>query len=244
MAQPTPKLTPGEAKALAAVAKRASPSGQTIELSFGNTTGAIGQHELVVLVLSSTGTVVRRAEIAGHAGADAVATVLRGIELAAARLAVRPALPAPPLAPSDASLLDEAGLVEGADGKDPLERTRMELDLLLSCSWSLDDAAHKLKVSPGRLRQRLGERTLYGIKVARAWRIPQFQFAKPGRLVRDIGKVLPAVSAGAHPLSVVTWFTSPHQDLVVGGDEKQVTPIAWLEAGLDVDVVVQLAAEV
>lgn len=239
----TMKLTPHEASSLAAVAKRIPATGRTAALNLGPAAGSVGADELVVLVLSSTGALVRRTELPG-AGTDALQAVLLGVDVAAKRFAARSVAAAPPLALGDAALLDDAGLFESPRGADPLERARIELELLLRESPSLEHAAHELKVSTSRLRQRLGERTLAGIKVGRAWRIPRFQFAKKGRLVRNIDKVLPALSQEAHPLSVVTWFTSPHQDLVVGKDDRPVTPIAWLEAGLDPEVVAKLAAEV
>jgi hypothetical protein len=244
MGENTSKLTPDEAKGLAAVAKRVPSKGRTAEVRPGKAAEGVGENELVVLVLSSTGAIVRRTAVPGRPGVDALRAVLLGVDVAAERLATRSYLPAPQLAAAEAELLDDAGFVEEDEGNDPLERTRIELELLLRESPLLEDAAHELKVSTGRLRQRLGERTLYGIKVGRAWRIPRFQFAKKGRLVRNIDKVLPAVSPEAHPLSIVTWFTLPHQDLVVGKQEKPATPLAWLEAGLDPEAVVKLAAEI
>jgi hypothetical protein len=181
--------------------------------------------------------------------AHVLRTVMMGAEVAVEQLATQGPAPAapPPLSAIDAELLDAAGFIEPPDGADPLEHTRVELELMLRTSATLEAAARELKVSTGRLRQRLSPqvRTLYGIKVGgRAWRLPRFQFAKKGRLVRNLDQVLPNIRATAHPLSVNAWFTSPHQDLVVGDEDTRVTPLAWLEAGYDPALVARLAAEV
>ena len=128
-------------------------------------------------------------------------------------------------------MLDEAGFADAprnADAGGALERSRIELELLLRESLTLEEAARALAVSSGRLRQRLGptERTLYGIKEGRAWRIPKFQFASKGKLVRGIDRVLPRIRPDAHPLAVAAWFSTPHQDLVIGEREERVTPRA------------------
>ncbi len=54
------------------------------------------------------------------------------------------------------------------------------------------EAARLLGVDPSRVRQRLGERTLYGVKTARGWRLPAFQFDldQPDRLVPGIGALI------------------------------------------------------
>ena len=154
---------------------------------------------------------------------------------------------APPLPTAESVLLDKAGLVV-ADRKRPgaFERSRIAFDIFLQReSWTLERAASVLDVSTGRLRQRLSSknRTLYGIKDGRAWRIPKFQFVKR-KLVRGIEDVLPHVRRDAHPLAVRTWFTSPHQDLVEGEDERPVSPIEWLSSGRPSEVVAALAEEI
>ncbi|HEY2510254.1 MAG TPA: hypothetical protein VGI39_05340 [Polyangiaceae bacterium] len=244
MAETTLRLTAEEAKGLVAVAKKIPSKGRRAEVQVRDLAGQLKKGEAIVFVVVEGKVMAGRTAIGAATVPQALRALLLGADVAAERLTTT-ASPSPPqLAAAEAALLDEAGLVEAPDGNDPLERARIELELLLRESPSLEEAAHELKVSTGRLRQRLGGGTLYGIKVGRAWRIPRFQFAKKGRLVRNIEKVLPAVRPEAHPLSVVTWATSPHQDLVVGKHEKPVTPLAWLEAGLDPETVVKLASEV
>ncbi len=248
MTASTLKLTDREAKGLAAlgsVAKKV-PRARAVQVAVGKGSAAVAEGEVLVLVLSASGAAVGRTKVTGQpTDIRALRAVLQGADVAAGRL--RAADPPPPLAEADAALLDQAGLVEGSGGADPLERSQIELELLLRESLTLEDAARALRVSTGRLRQRLapGIRTLYGLKLdGRAWRIPRFQFGKKGRLIRNIDKVLPSISPEAHVLSIYGWFTSPHQDLVAGKDERPVTPLSWLEAGLDPDVVAKLAREI
>lgn len=87
-------------------------------------------------------------------------------------------------------------------------------------------------------------RTLYGVKERYSWRIPKFQFASACTLVGGIAAVIPHVRRDAHPIAVRDWFTTPHQDLVVGDDDKRVTPRAWLSSGRPVDIVAELAKEI
>jgi len=142
---------------------------------------------------------------------------------------------------------EEAGLVEGPmDVPSALERTRIELEVLVRNSLTIEEAAKALRVSTSRIRQRLSSKhpTLYGIKEGRGWRIPRFQFESKGRLVRGIDAVMLHVRRDAHPVVVRDWFTTPHQDLVVGDDDERVTPRAWLSAGRSPDAVAALADEI
>jgi hypothetical protein len=173
---------------------------------------------------------------------------LAAAEAAVERIAASPPEAASPaLSTAEAALLDEAGFGEGSPAAvTALDRSRIELETMLHESLSLEAAARALDVSTSRLRQRLSsaERTLYGVKEGRGWRIPKFQFASKGKLVRGIEKVLPHVRPDAHPLAVKTWFTSPHQDLVVGEDDHPVSPVEWLAAGESPVEAAKLATEI
>jgi hypothetical protein len=151
------------------------------------------------------------------------------------------------LTATEAEVLDEAELREPrGDAPGAYERSRINYDILLAReSWSLAQAAKLLRVNPSRLRQRLSSanRTLYGIKDGRAWRIPKFQFSR-GKLVRGIGEVLPRIRADAHPLAVRNWFTTPHQDLVVGASGRRITPLEWLSSGRSPADLAALAEEI
>ncbi len=150
------------------------------------------------------------------------------------------------LSQGDAAILDKAGFTEG-DPQAPsaFERSRVEFEMLVQRSLTLEEAGKLLSVSPSRLRQRLSgdERTLYGFKEGRGWRIPRFQFTGK-KLVRGIEKVVPHIRSDAHPLSVARWFSTPNQDLVANDDEQAVTPLQWLAAGRPPDAVAHLASEI
>jgi hypothetical protein len=126
--------------------------------------------------------------------------------------------------------------------EDPLLRTAAEYAVLVASAHTVGQAAEVLKVEPSRIRQRLAARTLYGIKERGHWRLPRFQFAG-GQLVPNVGVVLARLRSGLHPVGVWRWFTTPNPDLVIGGDETPVSPLEWLQAGLDAGPVADLAAE-
>jgi hypothetical protein len=232
--------------ALGRVARTIPTRAPAVEVRLGTSSPAVADGEVLVLVMCKTGALVGKTEVSGDPDLGSLRALFIGAEVAADRLARAAPAQLPALSSSESATLDKAGLVESARASDPLERTRIELELFLRESLSLTQAAHALRVSTGRLRQRLSPevRTLYGVKVGRAWRVPRFQLGKRGALVRNLEKVLPHVSRSAHPLAVQRWFTSPHQDLVFAGDEQAVSPVGWLEAGLDPGVVAELASEI
>jgi len=233
-------------RALAKVGARGKP----IKVVLPKGVSSLGENETMVVVLrGSRLALVRRTRAVGASVTDRELRLrFEGAEAAVDGLTTEQSSPtSPQLTPAEAALLDEAGFVEAdGDTTSGLERSRIELGIMLSESLSLETAGQALGVSPSRLRQRLGSRTLYGIKEAGAWRLPRFQFESPSKLVRHIGKVLPAIASDAHPLAVRTWFTTPHPDLVVGkGDaERPVTPLQWLSAGLAAKTVADLADEI
>lgn len=208
-----------------------------------------GGDEVFVLVIGSSGTVLSRTKVTGRkpslrelklrlAGAEAA---IKGVfDTSSARQGAQ-------LTEREASLLDDLGFPEQDPGEvGANERTRIDFELFLQDSLSLEQAGKMLHLSTGRLRQRLGPRvrTLYGFKEGRSWRIPRFQLDRRGQLVRGVDKVIPRIRPDAHPLAVARWFTSPHQDLVVGDEAEPVTPLAWLAAGRNPGMVVDLAQEV
>ena len=62
--------------------------------------------------------------------------------------------------------------------------------------------------------------------------------------MRGIEAVIPHVRHDAYPLTVTDWFTTPHQDLVIGSNEQRVAPSAWLSSGRPVGIVATLAEEI
>ena len=205
-----------------------------------------------VVVLGPDEALVSRTKVRGRkVSSRELRLRLAGAEIAVEGLAaIPPTENLPQLTAHEAALLDEAGLSEKqSEGLGALERSRIEFEILVRESLTLNEAAKVLGVSTGRLRQRLLKRTLYGMKERSTWRLPRFQFDphKKGTLVRGIDKVLPHLRPDAHPLAIEKWFSTPHPDLVVaimGDDEERVTPLAWLSAGKPPEEVAELATEI
>ncbi|WP_052340925.1 hypothetical protein [Salinarimonas rosea] len=115
--------------------------------------------------------------------------------------------------------------------------------VIVATALPLAEAARRFGVAPSRLRQRLQERTLLGVRSedGRAWRIPLFQITEAGELP-GLRLVLKAIRSDLRPVTIVGFFTTPQPDLE---DETgaAMTPIAWLSSGRDPDAVRRLAAE-
>ena len=246
MASQTVRLEEATRQALRSTFRkvRAQQDPVQVELSRG-AAPVDGPDEVLVLVLGPHGGVVSRKSVPRDMDLGKLQLLLLGAEVAVDRLALKPSAPSPPLTSAEASLLDEAGLVEGGGWPGAFEKSKIDFQLLANQSLTLAKAAKLLAVSTSRLRQRLAAHTLFGIKEGRSWRIPTFQLdARSKTLVRGIDKVLPHVKPDAHPLAVVSWFSSPHQDLVVGDEEQPVTPLQWLSAGGRAQAVAHLATEI
>ena len=126
--------------------------------------------------------------------------------------------------------------------EDPELRTAAKYAGLLASALSVRQAAQRLRVDGSRIRQRLADQSLYGVRVDGAWRLPLFQFTDDGRsVVPGFGELVPAL-VDLHPVDVATWFVTPHVDLVVG-DDTRISPRDWLLGGGDVRVLIPLVEE-
>lgn len=133
-----------------------------------------------------------------------------------------------------------SGKFEGSRTTDPLLRSIGDYMALLETSLTTAQAAKHLKVDVSRVRQRLRERSLYGIEYERELRLPRFQFVR-GRALPGLAEVLAALPAGLNPLDMAEWFLSPHPDLELPDEEEGVSPRQWLLAGRPVSAVTALA---
>jgi hypothetical protein len=122
---------------------------------------------------------------------------------------------------------------------DPRARTAAKYATLLASSFKVDDVAKMLGVDPSRIRQRLKERSMYGIKTREGWRIPRFQF-DGCRMIPGVERVIAAMPIDEHPLGFFNWFTLPDPDFWI--DDVSVSPSEWLRHGGDPARVVELAA--
>lgn len=121
---------------------------------------------------------------------------------------------------------------------DPLAQSIADYMALLDTSLTTSQAARFLKVDPSRIRQRLRERSLYGIEYDGEKRLPRFQFERR-RVVPGLAQLLPELPAQMSPLDVAEWFLAANPDLEAG--DRAVSPREWLLSGRAVAAVVALA---
>lgn len=105
---------------------------------------------------------------------------------------------------------------------------------------TVTEAAVRLRVTPGRVRQRLAAGTLAGFHTANGWRLPDVLFAGDGELP-GLAAVLAALPADVHPVALETFLIRVHPDLVVEG--TAVSPQEWLLGGGDPRVAAAAAAD-
>ena len=152
------------------------------------------------------------------------------------------------LSPGELAFLQQAGvdldelapLDVGVDA--PELRTGVLAAGLLATSLTVAQAAGRLGVDTSRIRQRLGDQSLFGIRVDGAWRLPQFQFTDDGTaVVPGFGEIAPALT-GLFPVDVAHWFTSPNVDLVTDEDTP-ISPRDWLLGGGATSILLPLVEE-
>ncbi len=151
----------------------------------------------------------------------------------------------------DATLTGPEAAALARGGVEPVSReelrrteaqTAAAYQRLCASSLDVEEAARRLGVNPSRVRQRLAERSLYGIKDGNAWLLPAFQFVRRG-LVPGIDRVLRRLPPDIAGPAVVRWFGSPNPDLCARDDEdRPLTPLQWLLGGNPPATVAELAA--
>ena len=154
--------------------------------------------------------------------------------------------PAREFSPAEVAVLEEGGLdlsPPAAEEPDPLARTAARYAALLATALTTREAAGLLGTGESRVRQRLKEKTLYGVKAGRENRLPAFQF-EGGKEVPGIGEVLRHVDRSLHPVALSNWFTLPNPDLYLDEEgERALSPREWLLSGGAPGVLVPLAEE-
>ena len=120
-------------------------------------------------------------------------------------------------------------------------RTAVKDAAIRSSALTVRQAAKQLGVTDGRIRQRLTARTLYGMLVDGAWRLPRWQFGEDGKPIRGLEKVLPRLPEEMHPVAVHAWLTTAKSDLELDG--TPISPAQWLAGGGKVDEVIALVAD-
>lgn len=105
-------------------------------------------------------------------------------------------------------------------------------EALVEDSLTVEEAAARLRVTSGRVRQLLGGSRLFGFKAGPDWRIPSFQFLKRGGLVPGIDKVVMRLPKNVGLLPFHNWLTTPNPDLRTRDTEEEaLSPLDWLRMG-------------
>lgn len=148
------------------------------------------------------------------------------------------------LTAAEAGVLERGGLdLSGPSEGRQLARTAAKYAAMLASSLTITEAAALLGVSKSRIRQRIGERSLYGVRAGRQWRLPRFQFAGDEE-VPGIAEVVRRMPVDVHPVSAENFFTLPNPDLYLDEEEEQpVSPREWLLSGGSPETVAPLAEE-
>jgi hypothetical protein len=125
---------------------------------------------------------------------------------------------------------------------DPLIKSQAQYMALLEESLSAAEAAKLLHVDVSRVRQRLRERSLFGIEHEGSWRLPRFQFERRV-VIPGLARILKALPPDLFPLDVVDWFALPDSDLQLDSDTAPMSPREWLVSRRPVETLVKLASD-
>ena len=136
-----------------------------------------------------------------------------GLKIALARIQALyyPAPGEEGLTAEEVAVAQSGGLEAGTrnlDGGDPLAMSVMTYASLVASGLTTLQAAKRLGVSDARIRQRLKERSLLGIRSGRSWRLPVFQFTPRGEIPgwSDVCARLPE---SVSPVAVERWLALP-----------------------------------
>ena len=124
---------------------------------------------------------------------------------------------------------------------DPLAQSSVDFVALLETSLTAARAAGLLGVDVSRIRQRLRERSLFGVEYEGEWQLPRFQFERR-KVLPGLAEVLAVLPGEINALDVTQWFLSPNPDLEPDDEGKPLSPRAWLLRGLPHERVAALAS--
>jgi hypothetical protein len=130
--------------------------------------------------------------------------------------------------------------LSGTAKQDPLMQSIADYMALIETSFTTAQAAAYLKLDISRIRQRLRERSLFGLEYDGERRLPRFQFERK-HVLPGLREVLGALPQNLHPLDVADWFLSPNPDLEDANQSEPLSPRDWLLRGNPVLAVVALA---
>lgn len=134
-----------------------------------------------------------------------------------------------------------ADLDDHPDRPDPMVEYAIEFAAILATGLSVTSVSRRLGVTNARVRQLIGDRSLYAFRNGSRWVVPAYQLLEERGLVPNVGEVNRAIPQAVDPVSVHRWFVTPDAELAV--DEKTISPLAWLKAGMDPGVVARIARD-
>ncbi|MGH9068612.1 MAG: helix-turn-helix domain-containing protein, partial [Acidimicrobiales bacterium] len=110
------------------------------------------------------------------------------------------------------------------------ERARAAIDaaVVVGTALSVREAADLLGVDPSRIRHRLSEGRLVGLRRGSVWRLPAWQF-EDGESLPGLDQVALALPTDAPAAMVAAFMTTASPDLDLGG--RPSSPREWLLAG-------------
>jgi hypothetical protein len=129
---------------------------------------------------------------------------------------------------------------KGTVEEDPLLQSIADYMALLETSLTTSEVAKYLKVDVSRVRQRLRERSLFGLDYDGEHRLPNFQFERR-HVLPGLREVIGALPESLNPLDVAQWFLAPNPDLELATQDEPLSPREWLLRGESVAAVVALA---
>lgn len=150
---------------------------------------------------------------------------------------------AEPLSEAEVEALGSVGVDPraGTTSAAPVLQAAANHAALVATALPIAEAARRLGVTDGRLRQRVSEGSLLAVHgpAGRALRIPAFQITETGELP-GLRLVLRTIRRDLRPVQVAAFFTTPQPDLE-DADGEPMPPVTWLLAGNDPTTVRELA---
>ena len=178
------------------------------------------------------------------------------VAAAAAFLREHPLDPAPPvtnaLSVQEESFLAKSGAYgwkggwKGSTATDAAANVAVvagEYSQMLATALNQREVAKRLEVGTSRIRQRLGDGSLYSLPCRGGKVCPRFQFAEIGGTLPGLEQVLAALSPDAHPVAVQRFFLTVSEDLESPEMARPLSPREWLLAGHSPEPVKLLAME-
>ena len=108
---------------------------------------------------------------------------------------------------------------------------------LYDSALTVEQAAQRLGVTAGRVRQRISAGVLAAVRRREGYLLPAWQFYND-EVVPHLDQVL-ATADDVHPVTLQGFMTTPNPDLEVDGDV--VSPCGWLVTGGNPETVAELA---